>query len=73
MADMAKVMSHKRLLAISAAGRVELQELVQRTWSFLSKIKRDEENEAAAERELQISKKDFVSTIEAQVILEDDL
>jgi len=35
-------MSHTRLLAISAAGRIGVSDLVQRTYRFLTKIKADE-------------------------------
>jgi GTP-binding protein len=36
------VMPHSRLLAISAAGRVGVDALVERTYKFLSKVKADE-------------------------------
>lgn len=45
MEGLRKVMSHSRLLCISAAGRVGTSELVEKTHKFLSKIKKDEERE----------------------------
>ena len=41
MKDMALVMSHKRLLCMSAASRIGVDEVVDRTYKFLNKIKKD--------------------------------
>lgn len=40
MSRLRAVMPHSRLLAISAGGRVGLDDLVERTWSFYQKVKR---------------------------------
>ena len=38
-------MSHKRLLCISAAGRIETDNLMDRVYKFLCKVREDEEDE----------------------------
>lgn len=50
MEQLGENMSHKRLLAISAAGRVEVKSLMERTGQFLSKIKADEARALADKR-----------------------
>ena len=51
MTDIKEHMSHKRLLTISAAGRIGTDELVQRTYSFLEKIVSDEQLHMASQVE----------------------
>ena len=43
LAELRASMPHSRLLAVSAAGRQGLEELVLRTYQFLGKVRRDEE------------------------------
>lgn len=43
------VMPHKRLLPISAAGRIGLDELVEKSYNFLQKVKQDEEVNSSVE------------------------
>lgn len=53
--EISRNMPHKRLLSISAAGRIGTEELIQRTYNFLEKIRVDErqkEEEARAARRL---------------------
>ena len=50
MAELKDNMPHTRLLAISAAGRIGVADLMARTSSFLGKIKADEAEEKAALR-----------------------
>ena len=54
MTDIKSHMSHKRLLTISAAGRIGTDELVQRTYSFLEKIVSDEQLHMASQVERPI-------------------
>lgn len=48
--EISQKMPHKRLLSISAAGRIGTEELIQRTYSFLEKIRRDEQQSQEQER-----------------------
>jgi len=57
LAGLQASMPHSRLLAISAAGRIGVPDLVQRTYKFLSKVKADEAAAAAKEREKLKNKK----------------
>jgi hypothetical protein len=41
MDDICKEMPHKRLLSMSAASRTNVDEVVERTYKFLSKLKSD--------------------------------
>ncbi len=50
MQELKKNMPHTRLLAISAAGRIGVADLMARTASFLGKIKTDEAKAKAAQR-----------------------
>ena len=42
LTKLSKVMSHKRLLTISASNKVGVDEVITRTYSFLQKLKLDE-------------------------------
>ena len=42
---LSKVMSHKRLLTISASNKVGVDEVITRTYSFLQKLKLDEDRQ----------------------------
>ena len=53
--DISEVMSHKRLLTMSAAGRINVDEVVERSHKFLKKLKADqiEEERLQLEREFK--------------------
>jgi GTP-binding protein len=53
MAELRACMGHSRLLAISAAGRMGVGDLMERTGNFLNKIKEDEARDRAARRAKQ--------------------